>query len=102
MKKKKVYNGVSDSDDSTNGSDNNYAILQHNKGKIAVKSDEEEDIQEENTQEEDKEEDKTGEYLEVLKYSLEQYIGFVVRQAFILTTVDFIRSEGKLKTKHLY
>ena len=62
MKKKKVYNGISDSDDSTSGSDNNYAILQHNKGRIAVKSDEEEDIQEEDTQEEDKEEDETGEY----------------------------------------
>ena len=43
------------------GLDNNYAILQHNKGRIAVKSDEEEDIQEEDTQEEDKEEeDKAG------------------------------------------
>ena len=50
------------SDDSTSGLDNNYAILQHNKGRIAVKSDEEEDIQEEDTQEEDKEEDKPGEY----------------------------------------
>ena len=59
--KKKVYNGVSVSDDSTSFSDNNYAILQHNKGRIAVKSDEEEDIQEEDTQEED-EEDETGEY----------------------------------------
>ena len=59
--KKKVYNGVSDSDDSTSGLDNNYAILQHNKGRIAVKSDEEEDIQEKDTQE-DKEEDKTREY----------------------------------------
>ena len=45
MKKKKVYNGDSNSDDSTSGLDNNYAILQHNKGRIAVKSDEEEDIQ---------------------------------------------------------
>ena len=62
--KKKVYNSISDSDDSTSGLDNNYAILQHNKGRIAVKSDEEEDIQEEDTQEEDKEEDKTGEYLQ--------------------------------------
>ena len=32
------------------------------KGKIAVKTDKEKDIQEEDTQEEDKEEDKTGEY----------------------------------------
>ena len=44
--------------DSTSGLDNNCAILQYNKGKIAVESDEEED-----TQEEDKEEDKAGEYL---------------------------------------
>ena len=58
MKKKKMYNGISDSDDSTSGSDNNCAILKHNKGRIAVESDEEED-----TQEEDKEEDKAGEYL---------------------------------------
>ena len=36
--------------------------MQHNKGRIAVKSDEEEDIQEEDTPEEDKEEDKAGEY----------------------------------------
>ena len=62
MKKKKVYNGVLDSDDSTSGSDNNYAILQHDKGRIIVKSDEKEDIQEEDTQEEDKEEDETGDY----------------------------------------
>ena len=62
MKKKKVYNGILNSDDSTSGSDNNYAILQHNKGRIAVKSDDKEDIQKEHTQEEDKEEDKTGEY----------------------------------------
>ena len=48
-----MYNGISDSDDSTSGSNNNCAILQHNKGKIAVESDEEGD-----TQEEDKEEDK--------------------------------------------
>ena len=51
-----------DSDDSSSGFDNNYAILQHNKGRIAVKSDEEEDIQEEDMQEEDKQEDETGEY----------------------------------------
>ena len=64
MKKKRVHNDISDSDDSTSGSVNNYAILQHNKGRIAVKSDEEEDIQEEDTQEEDKEEeDKSEEYL---------------------------------------
>ena len=62
-KKKKVYNGVLNSDDSTSGFDNNYAILQHNKGRTAVKSDEEEDILEENLQEEDKEEHKTGEYM---------------------------------------
>ena len=37
--------------------------MQHNKGRIAVNSDEEEDIQEEDTPEEDKEEDKTGEYM---------------------------------------
>ena len=36
--------------------------MQHNKGQIAVKSDEEEDIQEEDTQEEDKEEDEIGEF----------------------------------------
>ena len=36
--------------------------MQHNKGRIAVDSDKEEDIQEEDTQEEDKEEDKAGEY----------------------------------------
>ena len=57
-----MYNGVPDSDDSTSGLDNDCAVLQHNKGRIAVKSDEEEDIQEEDTPEEDKEEDKTGEY----------------------------------------
>ena len=51
------------SDDSTSGLDNNYAILQHNKGRIVVKSEEEEDIQEDDTQEEDKEEDKTGEFM---------------------------------------
>ena len=62
MKKKKAYNGISDSDDSTSGLDNNCAIMQHNKGRIAVKSDEEEDIQEEDTPKEDKEEDETGEY----------------------------------------
>ena len=56
-----MYNGISDSDDSTSGLDNNCGILQHNKGRIAVKSDEEEDIQEEDTPEEDKE-DETGEY----------------------------------------
>ena len=61
--KKKVYNGISNSDDSTSGLDNNYAILQHNKGRIAVKSDEEEDIHKEDTQEKDKDEDKTGEYV---------------------------------------
>ena len=64
MKKKKVYNGISNSDDSTSGSDNSYAMLLHNKGRIAVKSDEKDDIQEEDTQEDDKEEDKTGEYIE--------------------------------------
>ena len=62
MNKKKVYNGVLDSDDSNSGWDNNNAILQHNKGRIAVKSEEGEDIQDEDIQEEDKEEDKTGEY----------------------------------------
>ena len=62
MKKKKAYNSISDSDDSTSGSDNNCAIMQHNKERIAVESDEEEDIQEEDTQGEDKEEDKAGEY----------------------------------------
>ena len=36
--------------------------MQHNKGRIAVKSDEEKDIQEKDTQEEDKEEDEAGEY----------------------------------------
>ena len=44
MKKKKGHNGILDSDDFTSGSDNNCAILQHNKGRIAVKSDEEEKI----------------------------------------------------------
>ena len=62
MEKKKIYNSISTSDDSNSGFDNNLAILQHNKGRIAVKSDEEEDIQEEDAQE-DKEEDKTGEYM---------------------------------------
>ena len=57
-----MYNGIADSDDSTSGLDNNCAIRQHNIGRIAVKSDEEEDIQEEDTPEEDNEEDKTGEY----------------------------------------
>ena len=41
------------------------------------------------------------EYLEVLKYSLEQYIGFA-EDKLSTTTVVFIRSEGKLKTKCLY
>ena len=49
MKKKKAYNSVLDSDDSTSGSDNNCAIMQHNKWRIAIKSDEGEDIQEEDT-----------------------------------------------------
>ena len=40
-------------------------------------------------------------YFEVLKYSLEQYIGFA-EDKLSTTTVVFIRSEGKLKTKHLY
>ena len=62
MKKRKACNGISDSDDSTCGSDNNCAVLRPNKGRIAVKSDEEEDIQEEDTPEEDKQEDKIGEY----------------------------------------
>ena len=60
--KKKAYNGISDSDDSISGSYNNCAIMQHNKGMIAVESGEKEDIQEEDTQEEDKEEDKAGAY----------------------------------------
>ena len=34
------------SDDSTSGSDNNYAMLQNNKGRIPVESDEEEDKEE--------------------------------------------------------
>ena len=34
-------------------------------------------------------------------YSLEQYIG-LKEDKLSSTTVDFIRSEGKLKTKHLY
>ena len=38
----KMYDSISDSDDSTSGSDNNCTILQHNKGRIAVESDEEE------------------------------------------------------------
>ena len=56
--KKKAYDGISDSDynDSTSDSDNHNAILWHNKGRIAVKSDEEEDNQEKDRQEEDKEE----------------------------------------------
>ena len=73
LKKKRIYNSISHSDDSTSSLDNNYAILQHNKGMIAVKSDEEEDIQEEDTQEEDKkkEEDKKnipGEELKTEEY----------------------------------
>ena len=35
MKKKRIHDGVPDSDDSTSGSDNNNARLQHNKGMIA-------------------------------------------------------------------
>ena len=62
MKRKKTYNGISDFDDSTSGSDKNCAIMQHNKGGIAVESDEEEDIQEEDTQQEDKDGDEAGEY----------------------------------------
>ena len=57
-----MYNGVSDSDDSTIGSNNNCAILQHNKGRITVKNDEEKDLQEDDMSEEDKEEDERGEY----------------------------------------
>ena len=34
-------------------------------------------------------------------YSLEQYIGFK-EDKLSSTTVDFIRSEGNLETKHLY
>ena len=34
-------------------------------------------------------------------YSLEQYIG-LKEDKLSSTTVDFIRSEGNLKTKHLY
>ena len=49
LKKKKAYNGILDSVDSTGGLDNNCAIMQHNKGRIAVKSGEEEDIYEEDT-----------------------------------------------------
>ena len=57
-----MYNGTSDSDDSTSGLDKNCAIMQYNIGMIAVESDEEEDIQEEDTQEEDKEENEAEEY----------------------------------------
>ena len=61
--KKKIYNDISNSDDSTSGLDNNHAMLQHNKKRITVKSDEKEHTQEEDTQAEDKEEDKTEGYL---------------------------------------
>ena len=61
--KKKTYNDVSDSDDSTSGLDNNHAMLQHNKERIAVKSDEKKHNLEEDMQAEDKEEDKTEGYL---------------------------------------
>ena len=48
--KKKIYNDVSDSDDSTSGLDNNHAMLQHNKKRIAVKSNEKKHTQEEGMQ----------------------------------------------------
>ena len=63
MKKKKVYNSIPDPDDSTSGLDNNCAILQYNKGRIAVESDEEEDTQED--KEEDKQESIFGEELKI-------------------------------------
>ena len=40
-------------------------------------------------------------YLVVAWYSLEQYIG-LKEDKLSSTTVDFIRSEGNLETKHLY
>ena len=64
LKKKKIYNDVSNSDDSTSGSDNNHAMLQHNKKRITVKSDEKEHTLEKDTQAEDREEDKTEGYLQ--------------------------------------
>ena len=47
LKKKKSYNDVSYSDDSSSGLDNNYAMLQHNRGRIAVQNDEKGHTQEE-------------------------------------------------------
>ena len=45
MKKKWIHDNASNSDDSTSGSDNSDTMLQHNnKGRIAVRGDEEEDI----------------------------------------------------------
>ena len=40
-------------------------------------------------------------YLVEVWYSLEQYIG-LKEDKLSSTTVDFIRSEGNLETKHLY
>ena len=45
--RRRKWRGVIYSDDSTSDSDNNNAILRHNKGMIAVKSDEDEDKEEE-------------------------------------------------------
>ena len=54
LTKKKIYKYVLDSDDSTSGLDNNHAMLQHNKQRITVKSDEKEHTQEEDTQAEER------------------------------------------------
>ena len=71
LKQKKIYNDVSDSDDSTSGLDNNYAMLQHNE-RIAVKNDEKKHTQVEDTQAEDEEEkqkDICGEELNTAQYA---------------------------------
>ena len=50
LKKKKSCNDVSNSDDSSSGSDNNHAMLWHNRERIAFKSDEKKHTQEEGMQ----------------------------------------------------
>ena len=55
---------MSNSDGSTSGSDNSHAMLQHNKKRITVKSDEREHTHKEDTQAEGREEDKTEECLQ--------------------------------------
>ena len=47
LTKKKSYDDILYSDDSSSGSDKDYAMLQHNRGRIAVQNDEKGHTQEE-------------------------------------------------------